>query len=766
MRKKKSTKKSKNGVTIKSNETKMVIGLLLAVASIALIMAPFFEATVFTQITNQLGRSAVIWGIAGLYLSLKFILNSDGIFSFKIFLGLLLLALTTQVFLTFWIPEEELINTIITPDFAMAGGELGYQAHVWLDQTVGKLLEFIILLVAYIFCFSLVSGVKIEQIRDLFANIFSSIASIFPKRKPTENEDELYGNSSMFSNQKNANLFGDGKEPSEFDNELGTAKRAPLFQHPQQNVQESQHRSTDPIMKEPEFISSYPQTAGSTTTDTDSEGIILAQPKFPNWAFPPISLLKDPVIQPQNREILRQNVKIIERTLMSFGVEAKVKNITTGPTVVQYALSITVGTKVAKIRNLSNDLALALSAPASSIRIETPIPGTSLIGIEVPNPTPNFVFEKEMVAQLEESRDMYELPLVLGKSVAGKHIIKDLTSLPHVLVAGATGTGKSVGINAIIVGLLMTKTPDEVKLILVDPKMVEMSPYNGIPHLLTPVITDMELVVNAFQWAVEEMLRRYRMLKQLGVRKISEYNKKMGFTAMPYIVIVIDEMADLMLSSGVDVESKIVRLTQMSRAVGIHLILATQRPSVDVITGLIKANVPGRIAFSVATAIDSRVVIDQSGAENLIGKGDLLFKSPELPKPLRIQGAYTDIKDIEKVVDFIKEQTSEKVDYSEEILKPASQAKTAGGQSGTNEKDELFADALEAVINAQKASASYLQRKFRIGYNRAARLIDELQDAGAIGPQQGSNARDVLVESPEQILGKGSEEDQDIKDIR
>ncbi|HEQ65290.1 MAG TPA: DNA translocase FtsK [bacterium] len=434
-------------------------------------------------------------------------------------------------------------------------------------------------------------------------------------------------------------------------------------------------------------------------------------------------------------------------------MRAKVKKITIGPTVAQYALSISTGTKVSKIRNLANDLALALAAPASTIRIEAPIPGTSLIGIEIPNPTPNFVFEKEMAAQLESVINKYELPLILGKSVSGDHIIKDLTELPHCLVAGATGTGKSVGINSILIGLLMTKTPDQLKLILVDPKMVEMSPYNGIPHLLTPVITDMELVVNALQWSIEEMLRRYRMLKQMGVRKLSEYNKKIGFDAMPYIVIVIDEMADLMLSTGIDVESKIVRLAQMSRAVGIHLVLATQRPSVDVITGLIKANVPGRISFSVATSIDSRVIIDQPGSEALIGKGDLLFKSPELPKPLRIQGAYTDIKDIEKVIDFIKAQVDEEdITYFDEVTEPAEEETSK--EDSKFERDELFEDALELVINAQKASASYLQRKLRIGYNRAARLIDELHEAGAVGPSEGSSPRKVTALSKSEIMNK------------
>jgi S-DNA-T family DNA segregation ATPase FtsK/SpoIIIE len=310
----------------------------------------------------------------------------------------------------------------------------------------------------------------------------------------------------------------------------------------------------------------------------------------------------------------------------------------------------------------------------------------------------------------------------------------------------------------------MTKTPDELKLILVDPKMVEMAPYNGIPHLLTPVITDMELVVNALQWAVEEMQKRYRILKQVGARNISEYNKKTGELKMPYIVIVIDEMADLMLTTGVDVESKIVRLAQMARAVGIHLILATQRPSVDVITGIIKANIPGRVAFSVSTAVDSRVIIDQSGAETLIGKGDMMFRSPQTGRPIRLQGAWTDTSDTEAVIDFIKEQIEDKPDYSKEVIKPHDEeAKLLENNDGLSE-DEKFEEALNVVINSQKASASMLQRRLRVGYNRAARLIEDMHKAGVVGPQNGSKPRDVLVSSVDQVLGSDDDSSQTPED--
>jgi S-DNA-T family DNA segregation ATPase FtsK/SpoIIIE len=371
-----------------------------------------------------------------------------------------------------------------------------------------------------------------------------------------------------------------------------------------------------------------------------------------------------------------------------------------------------------------------------------------------------------MVARLKRDLENYELPLILGKDITGKICIKDLGKIPHLLVAGATGTGKSVAINAIITGILMTKSPDEVKFIMIDPKMgVEMASYNGTPHLLNPVITDMELVVNALQWTIEEMMRRYRQLKQVHAKKLTEYNKKMGYTAMPYIVIVIDEMADLMLTSTTDVETKIQRLAQMGRAVGVHLILATQKPTVNVITGLIKSNIPGRMAFAVATAMDSRVILDESGAETLLGNGDMLYKDQTTPKALRIQGTYTSTEDSENVIASIKEQVNEdEIEYSEDLQQAIEKGTTQAGPGGnSSERDPDFGAALDIVIANQKASASFLQRKMRVGYNKAARLIDELYEAGAIGPQDGSKPRDVLVSSKGQILENDSQEDQDFE---
>jgi DNA segregation ATPase FtsK/SpoIIIE, S-DNA-T family len=707
-------KKKKKPITVKSNETKIVFGFVLILLGIAAITAPFTDATLLEYIKQYLGYASIIWGMILIFLAVRLIWNPKFTSSSQILIGLILLALTSNTFFSFWLPENYAYSTEYLP-----GGLLGAALHFKLLETLSRPLEFVLLIILYVIGISLCTGVKLEQITSVVSNFFSS-------DEDEENEDE-------------SKLTIEGYDDEE--------TREEDIVEPIDTNQEEYIENGEVIVPAKEEVEERPE-----------------KPSFTNWNFPPLQLLQTPLKQKQDRKIHERNAAIIEKTLESFGVHSKVTNISIGPTVVQYALSITVGTKVAKVKTLTNDLALALAAPSSAVRIEAPIPGTSLIGIEIPNPTPNFVYTKEMASELLNSEKNYELPLLLGKNVSGKTEIRDLVDLPHVLVAGATGTGKSVGINSILLGLLMTKSPDELKLILVDPKMVEMSLYNDIPHLYTPVIVDMELVSNALQWASQEMNRRYRILKQCKVKKITEYHEREGASAMPYIVIVIDEMADLMLTTGVDVESKIVRLAQMSRAVGIHLIIATQRPSVNVITGLIKANVPGRMAFSVTTSIDSRVIIDQMGAETLIGLGDMLFKSPASPRPIRIQGTFTETKDIENVIDFIKKQAKDEPEYLDDITKPKEGPQGGGAQGnlGSFSNDSLFKEALGIVVSHQKGSASLLQRKLRIGYNRAASLIDDLEKAKVLGPPEGSSPRKVLITDTRQILGE-DENDEDLQ---
>ncbi len=724
----KKSSKNKEKSSFKSDENKIVFGVLIAILGTSLFIAPFVDAKIFRFWNELFGFGSIFWGISIIYFSLRFFLKNEIFTSLRLQIGLIIFAITFSTFLLFWTPVEFLQNTT---DFSTSGGQFGFRLHLALLSALGKFIEFLILIFSLVISISLLTNIKLAQIRDFLTRLFE--------------RDEVHSTVGLNNQMAIPDIEEDHAQQEErVDKILDKKPFLNLFGKNEDAI--TKEEITDDQTLEAVNIEMNEST--SEREDIDNA------PRYLNWKLPGVELLQEPVIKPQNKDLYKKNALVIERTLSSFGVQARVVEVLVGPTVVQYALSISVGTKVSKIQNLANDLALALAAPALSVRIEAPIQGTSLVGVEVPNPTPNFVYSKDLMTKVLNEKEKLELPVVLGKDIAGRMIIKDLTQMPHMLIAGATGTGKSVGINTILMGMLMTKSPDELRLLLVDPKMVEMAPYNGIPHLLTPVITDMELVMNALQWAIEEMSQRYRMLKHAGVRKVTEYNQKMGYAAMPYIVIVIDEMADLMLSTGVDVETKIVRLAQMSRAVGIHLILATQRPSVNVVTGLIKANVPSRVAFSVASGTDSRVIIDQVGAENLIGNGDMLFKSPKDIRPVRIQGSYSDIRDLDKIIKFIKDQVDE-VEYSEEIVAPRSDdGKTFDSSASGSSEDPMFTDALNAVINAQKASSSLLQRKLRIGYNRAARLIDELEASGAIGPQEGSSPRKVLVTSASQITGK------------
>ncbi len=488
--------------------------------------------------------------------------------------------------------------------------------------------------------------------------------------------------------------------------------------------------------------------------DTDKEEQILIhyELQYPDWKLPSTDLLKyHPKIKPAARNIQR-NSTIIEQTLASFGINAKVVDVLIGPSVTQYAMNIALGTKVSRIANLKNDLALSLATSAESVRIEAPIPGTSFVGIEVPNS------ERQMISfrELAESEGMKKgyLTVTIGKNVSGENIFADIQKMPHLLIAGATGSGKSVVTNSFIMSMLMRKSPDEVRLILVDPKQVEFSDYNGIPHLLTPVITDMSKVNNALKWAIVEMERRYTLFNENKVRNIEGFNEKMGFHALPYILIVIDEMADMLMgNNGAELESSIVRLAQKARATGIHLILATQRPSVDVITGLIKANIPGRIGMSVTTQVDSRVILDQIGAEALLGYGDMLYKDPSKSRLARIQGCFISQDEIIKVVKFIKAQSPE-VDYSTEVTKtqPDPSAPPDQQDSIQYSDDELFIAAARVVVSSRKGSSSLIQRKLSVGYNRAARLLDELEKHGIVGVAKGSKPRDVYVTDLDEFL--------------
>lgn len=469
------------------------------------------------------------------------------------------------------------------------------------------------------------------------------------------------------------------------------------------------------------------------------------------YQLPPLSLL-DPVKQTDQsaeRQQIKANSAKLVKTLASFGVKVSVQSAVLGPTVTRYEIQPAVGVKVSRIVNLADDLALALAA--KDIRIEAPIPGKPLIGIEVPNRHVSAVGFKDVMGHESAAAKRDPLAVPLGKNVAGRVETAELAKMPHLLIAGSTGSGKSVAINTFITSILMKARPDEVKLVLIDPKMVELSVYHDVPHLLIPVVTDAKLAANALHKTVKEMERRYKLFAASGTRNMTEYNdrarlnnrdkSKPVIPVLPYIVVIVDELSDLMMVAGHEVEDAIVRLAQLSRAAGIHMVLATQRPSVDVITGLIKANVPSRISFAVSSGVDSRTILDQVGAEKLLGRGDMLFMPIGASKPERIQGSYIGVDEIERVVAFIKKQAS--ADYDQSMM-PTAKTEKGGLPEEEEERDEYFDQAVQLVEHEQAASVSMLQRRFRIGYNRAARIIDQMEAAGIVGPSEGSKPRKVL----------------------
>ncbi len=475
---------------------------------------------------------------------------------------------------------------------------------------------------------------------------------------------------------------------------------------------------------------------------------------YPVWQYPSMDIFDNNPGVKADRGDIRKNAQIIEQTLESFGITARVAEFNESPAVTQYALEVALGTKLAKIMNLSNDLAMALAAPGGMIRVEAPIPGRDRVGIEVPNRSLEVVPIRQMLESdaLKNAKNKITVPL--GLDVAGHAKVADITKMPHVLIAGQTGSGKSVCINSWIASILFRASPQEVRMIMVDPKRVELTPYNGIPHLLTPVIVEPEKVLSALKWAVTEMENRYKKFTEVGVKNIEGYNNLSGFQQMHYIVIFIDELAEIMLFSPSEVEDNICRLAQMARAVGIHLVLATQRPSVNVITGLIKANIPSRISFAVASVTDSRVVLDTPGAEKLLGRGDMLYLPPELAKPVRVQGCFVSDKELNNLIETLKNQQTTQYDDGITTLPVSSGHGSSKSLQSDDDRDPLFDAAVELVRDSGKASSSLMQRRLKLGYARAARVLDQLEQAGIVGPANGSKPRDILIEhnSPQDIV--------------
>jgi len=582
---------------------------------------------------------------------------------------------------------------------------------------------------------------EVDETTQIGKNKKGFLKNIFNKNDKNEELENTLVEPSYDDEDKTIKIVGFNKSDDDYLEILeGTSSMAELdvlknLQNTNPNVKMSDTMSNTKTKANTNIEKTAPIKLGDT-----NDLHINSQSNYENYTKPSLDLITK-IGHKGNENDKRkalENASLLIKTLSNFGVDTKMGQVTLGPTITRYEVQPNPGVKVSRIVNLSDDIALSLAA--KSIRIEAPIPGKSAIGIEVPNDEPQVVGLRDVIASKEFKEDSSSLAIGLGKDISGNPVIADIGKMPHLLVAGATGSGKSVCINTIINSVLYKATPDEVKLLLIDPKVVELAHYNGIPHLLSPVVTDPKKAANALNWAVVEMNKRYKLFADLGVKDITSYNEK-SETKLPKVVIIIDELADLMMACANEVEDYICRLAQMARAAGMHLIIATQRPSVDVITGVIKANVPSRIAFAVSSQTDSRTILDMGGAEKLLGKGDMLFYPLGAAKPVRLQGAYISEDDSEKVINFVKGQVKEEVKYEEEIIQTIS--KTANIKN--NDVDEFLEDAIAFVVQSGQGSSSMLQRKYKIGFNRAARLIDSMEERGIVGPSEGSKPRKVLI---------------------
>lgn len=593
-------------------------------------------------------------------------------------------------------------------------GTVGSSIYAILAEILGKTGSNLVFIAGLLVGFIVLFDTTIDEIIQGLGAVLSTMGKLIPKSLFAS----LKHDKPLFNRNKPMTIKG-GKREDEI---------APL------------KANLPPVINKKE-VELLPEKLVSNVLGSDAPGV---------WEYPPLSILSEDPGKKAERGDIKQIAATIEKTLDSFGIAARVAEVNLGPAVTQYALEIAQGTKISKVTSLSNDLALATEAPTGQIRIEAPIPGRNLIGIEIPNRSLEVVTLRTMLASSVMQKAKSKLTVALGLDVSGNPIVVDIAKMPHVLVAGTTGSGKSVLINAFISSLLFRASPQEVRLIMIDPKRVEFTGYNGIPHLLTPVIVESDKILSALKWAMGEMDKRYKLFAERGVRNIDSYNELSGFQALPYIVIFVDELADLMMFAPVEVEDAIARLAQMARATGIHLVIATQRPSVNVITGLIKANIPCRIAFSVSSMIDSRVIIDSPGAEKLLGRGDMLYIPPDQAKPTRIQGAYIE-KEIKKLVEFLKSRNYP-VEYTEEVTNQPLVIKKGGAAVGGDGKDSELEEAIRVVCQFNTASASFLQRKMSIGYAKAARILDQLEEMGIVGPGEGSKPRDVLVRNAEEFL--------------
>lgn len=754
-------------LTIKSRETQVFMGLVFVAIGASLFFNNSLPGTIPVLVQSSFGQTTYILACIAIIIGLRMVGVKSYITSQRFLYGLILLLLAALPLLSAITDQGDKALSYSEAIQAKGGGAIGAMLHQWLQGFLGRPAEIGILWAVVILAISIISGLSLEQAGEVltaifgfFGKLFSSLFQAATGKVPESEQRPEIVNKQGDKTLRNVKSDLDSRE---LDIENTLDPRVKELDMDSTDLQELDADKAPGKHIEPKITMNFGHdlqggavtTANVQVSDLELEFRNKYPIKFKKWEMIPVSLLSPPVEDIESETDLLEKSKKIEQTLASFKIQARVQKVYVGPSVVQYALNLASGTKISKVKGLARDLGVALSSvSADNIRIES-IGGTSLVGIEVPRKTSRLIRASEIIDASEMSRKVKKIPLALGADIRNESVVIDLYSMPHVLVAGATGTGKSAAINTILVGLLMKFTPDELKLILVDPKRVEMTPYNGIPYLLTPAIDEMDKVVHALDWAIHEMSQRLQLFKDMVVRNLDEFNKKSSYS-LPYIVIVVDEMADLMMTKKQEVESKIVRLAQLARATGIHLILATQRPSVNVITGIIKANIPARISLAVSAGVDSRVIIDQQGAETLIGKGDMLVKTPDNAKIRRLQGAYVETDEVNKITNAIREQ-AHRLDpeaTEEDWCMPGIEnfLENAGGATGSNgdidaeiRNDPLFRQAVELVVQQQKGSASTIQRFLKIGFNRAARYIDMMEKLGIVGGPNGAKPRDVLI---------------------
>lgn len=636
------------------------------------------------------------------------------------------------------------------------GGLFGMYVGALLVKIFGKTGLYIISIVTIIVSVMLVVNTPLSQFFDTLKEkrrVKREARIILNAQVDAEIEEELKNNvRAGFKPKTDQSL-------SKTDN-TSFLKKPPTLSETSSNMTAGQLKILDYMKDDDLFGTEEIKTAGKITNSqaakanlsTDEIKMTGGSEAYKDFKLPPIDILKKLKVADTNSSTseLKAKAEKLEQTLQNFNVNAKVVQVTQGPAITRYEIQPNVGVKVNSIVRLADDIALNLEA--KSIRIEAPIPGKAAVGIEVENERVNLVSIRELIESKEFKASKSKISFVVGKDIGGNPIISDLKAMPHLLIAGSTGSGKSVAINSIILSMLYKAKPDEVKFVLIDPKVVELGGYNGIPHLLIPVVTEPSKAAAALNWAVAEMTNRYKKFADESVRDLESFNETVIFNGeqekvLPQIVIVIDELADLMMAAPSQVEESICRLAQMARAAGMHLIVATQRPSVDIITGVIKANIPSRIAFAVSSQFDSRTILDMGGAEKLVGKGDMLFNPLGMAKPIRVQGTYVSDGEVKGVINFLKNQGVE-AEYSTDVMNTIDKVSLSATDDSSND-DDLLPEAIETVVKAEQASVSMIQRRFRVGYNRAARMIDMMEDRGIIGPADGSRPRQVLMNEEE-----------------